>query len=591
MKKTSLLKKGFALIAVACLSASTLFTSCVNYDNDILNLQDQINELNDVITALKTQVDNLNTVSSVTPISGGFRVVFSNNQSYDVVKGTDGATGAAGTSWEIGSNGNWFKNGEDTRVKAVAIDGANGKNAPSPTISTTTGNWVVYEWDDSTNDYKERDTGVKAEGQDGLNGGDGSTWTIGADGYWYKDNEKTTYKATGVPAPAPEISSTGYWIIYKWDATAEDYLPETTTIKAAGNFIPAPAPFIKDSVWHFVEWNETTQKYDSIKSNPEIRAIIDLPYVVKYSDHYMLYIRTKLADGTLVAEFEGIKLPIFGTTAQTAQINVDFLGFVNGFNPSNNLGLGDILDLDITFNKITGKPITNGYGTGDTLWTAGVYGGMKTVAVNATMSSLGSGTYAVIRLDGYDPTTLTGTDISLQNSKGTKLPLSYAAPIKYENLLTKAESVGSLYLIPITGVNAGANVNNFATNALYRLVFTLPTGTAKSNYANTTIIYQQATLPMSKENAQSLIRSGGASTITPAGGGNNAKADVYSGVKYTISFNSNVYDYYVEGTGSFTTDKSTGTFSVTSNSTITVYKLHLDGNIYKEDIDLTAIQL
>ena len=34
-------------------------------------------------------------------------------------------------------------------------------------------------------------------GKDGVDGKDGVTWTIGDDGFWYKNGEKTAYKAIG----------------------------------------------------------------------------------------------------------------------------------------------------------------------------------------------------------------------------------------------------------------------------------------------------------------------------------------------------------------------------------------------------------
>ncbi|MCI9285195.1 MAG: hypothetical protein HFJ91_05280, partial [Muribaculaceae bacterium] len=39
-------------------------------------------------------------------------------------------------------------------------------------------------------------------GKDGENGAPGTTWTIGADGYWYENGKKTDYRAIGEQGPA-----------------------------------------------------------------------------------------------------------------------------------------------------------------------------------------------------------------------------------------------------------------------------------------------------------------------------------------------------------------------------------------------------
>ena len=62
-------------------------------------------------------------------------------------------------------------------------------------------------------------TGIK-----GADGKDGTEWTIGENGFWYKDGEKTTSQAIakdgedgkpGATAPSPKIDANGMWVVYE----------------------------------------------------------------------------------------------------------------------------------------------------------------------------------------------------------------------------------------------------------------------------------------------------------------------------------------------------------------------------------------
>jgi hypothetical protein len=83
-------------------------------------------------------------------------------------------------------------------------------------------------------------------GKDGVNGQDGKNgaeWTIGADGFWYVDGEKTENVAVGkngengkngVSAPSPFIGTDGNWVVYAWDAEKGEFVEKATEIPAAG---------------------------------------------------------------------------------------------------------------------------------------------------------------------------------------------------------------------------------------------------------------------------------------------------------------------------------------------------------------------
>ncbi len=127
-----------ALLFGALLFASAgTFTSCKDYDDDISNLQSQVDGIKADLEDLQAQISAGKWITNVASIEGGFTVTFSDGQSFNIVNGKDGqngqdgAAGAPGTSWEIGEDGYWYKDGEKTEYKA-AIDGVEGKvNVPT----------------------------------------------------------------------------------------------------------------------------------------------------------------------------------------------------------------------------------------------------------------------------------------------------------------------------------------------------------------------------------------------------------------------------------------------------------------------------
>ncbi len=90
-------------------------------------------------------------------------------------------------------------------------------------------------------------TGIK--GADGKNG---TEWTIGEDGFWYKDGEKTASQAVGedgkagVTAPSPKIDANGMWVVYEWDAAKGEFVEKTTEIPAQGT---SAYVVVKDGVY------------------------------------------------------------------------------------------------------------------------------------------------------------------------------------------------------------------------------------------------------------------------------------------------------------------------------------------------------
>ena len=138
-----------ALLFGALLFASAgTFTSCKDYDDDINNLQEQINTNADAIKALQSKVDAGKWVTEVSAITNGFKVTFSDGQSFEVVNGADGAAGAAGadgTQITIGEDGYWYFDGEKSEYKAVS-DEETGKTK-APYVNEEDGYWYFYNED------------------------------------------------------------------------------------------------------------------------------------------------------------------------------------------------------------------------------------------------------------------------------------------------------------------------------------------------------------------------------------------------------------------------------------------------------------
>lgn len=128
----------YALLALIAAGVPML-NSCKDYSGDIDNLQDQINGINSTLTSVQGAVSSVQS-----EISNG-SVITSVTQTSDGVT----ITLSNGKSYTI-TNGTDGKDGQD---------GANGTN--------------------------------------GTNGKDADVWTIGTDGYWYKNGTKTEYKAIG----------------------------------------------------------------------------------------------------------------------------------------------------------------------------------------------------------------------------------------------------------------------------------------------------------------------------------------------------------------------------------------------------------
>ena len=110
--------------ALTVASVST-FTSCKDYDDDINNLQNQIDQLNKIIEQIKSEITAGSVISKVENTSTGVDITLSNGQKYSI---TNGLNGKDGTAWTISEDGYWVKDGVKTEYKALGQDGKDGND-------------------------------------------------------------------------------------------------------------------------------------------------------------------------------------------------------------------------------------------------------------------------------------------------------------------------------------------------------------------------------------------------------------------------------------------------------------------------------
>ena len=158
-------------------SAGT-FTSCKDYDDDINNLQEQVDGVKSQLADLESKINDGKWITNIADAEGGFTITFSDNSSYTIVNGkdgangADGAAGAPGTQWTISEDGYWVCDGEKTDVKAVGQDGKDGQDGQN--------------------------------GQDGAPGQDAQPEVKKENGKWYLWNG-TEFEELSIPAPAVNV--------------------------------------------------------------------------------------------------------------------------------------------------------------------------------------------------------------------------------------------------------------------------------------------------------------------------------------------------------------------------------------------------
>lgn len=238
------------------LAVSTAVTSCKDYDDDIDNLQTQIDANKASIADLQKFVNEGKWVKGVESVTGGFKITFSDGQSYTVVNGKDGAkgeTGAQGVAGKdgsivtIGDDGFWYIDGKKTDVKAQGKKGEKGDKGET--------------------------------GAAGAAGKDGYSPYIGEDGFWYFYNaetqkvEKSKYQANIVGSEKTYIVENPTMPKYTLHTVTKDGKEVTLDLPTADNIQSIKAVTIAGANNRVSDNTRVTIKYNKLTSAVQFKGL------------------------------------------------------------------------------------------------------------------------------------------------------------------------------------------------------------------------------------------------------------------------------------------------------------------------------
>ena len=210
-----------ALLFGALLFASTgTFTSCKDYDDDIDNLQTQIDDVKNAVSALESEIKNGKYATDIAKAGNGILVTW-NDGSTTTIENTDGEDGKDGTVVTMGDNGNWFIDGQDTGVSYKGEKGDKGDQGEQGPAGP------------QGPQGEQGPAGPAGEAGTGADGKDGHDAQISANGYWMVwDAEKgeyveTTYLANSVVSAVENE--------YGWTLTVRTEANGTQTLTIPGS--------------------------------------------------------------------------------------------------------------------------------------------------------------------------------------------------------------------------------------------------------------------------------------------------------------------------------------------------------------------
>lgn len=267
MKNTKLLL--FSMMALISATMLSVSSCSKDYQGDIDNLKEQVAQNKNAIASLQSAFSAGKMIKTVTPITNGYSITFTDNSTINILNGTNGTNGKDGIN---GTNGftpiigidasgywtvitsqggspvrikdanqkdikavadavipvpntttkTWWINGVDTQVPCVGENGlpgqngSNGTNGHSPYINATTLNWMI--WDTDKNGFV--DSGVKAKGEDGKPYKPSDVKII--NGVLYIDDKATN--ATDIPLIAyNDVNKTVVITVYEQDGTPKHF--------------------------------------------------------------------------------------------------------------------------------------------------------------------------------------------------------------------------------------------------------------------------------------------------------------------------------------------------------------------------------
>ncbi|MDR0844003.1 MAG: hypothetical protein LBN71_02190 [Tannerella sp.] len=400
-----------------------------------------------------------------------------------------------------------------------------------------------------------------------TNGTAGTMWVIGPgyhtgtreDSLWYMNGQKVEPEAVAIPraglpgksAPSPDISPSGYWVVYDLDA-AGNYNERETTYPVVSNLLA----YVTDNPDNLNQW--------------------------------ILWVRK----GVTGTAFEQVILPK-NPAGGVASGSIGLIGFQYNANPTNSISLSGMEpstlgDLDVKYWHIDSiYDVTNSAKL--TEW-IGV--GPDTIKPKQLLIAKA----ALVISGDANP------GLALKNSNGELLPLKTGTPVKYTGLLTKASEVagGAIYYVPLSVTNqtyentTGIN-NNFRSKFRADAVYYLENSTGvKSNYSSFSITATNITSPTAITPASvATLRSAGGSTVSVTGSACTIKVSELYTVGFDATNGGNVYNYRIDDGGSTDIDvfDELGAFRILDTGasfSLTIQMLHIDGKIHEETLDITV---
>ena len=121
------MKKNFKVAFVGAIGAMLMLAGCAkDYSSDINALDDRVTTVESSVANLKSQIDAGAVITSVAPTANGVKVTLSNNQSFEITNGINGADGKDGSVIAINEDGVWTIDGVSTGLKAQGPKGDQG---------------------------------------------------------------------------------------------------------------------------------------------------------------------------------------------------------------------------------------------------------------------------------------------------------------------------------------------------------------------------------------------------------------------------------------------------------------------------------
>ncbi|MDR3194651.1 MAG: hypothetical protein LBT76_05100 [Tannerella sp.] len=405
--------------------------------------------------------------------------------------------------------------------------------------------------------------------RNGTDGTSGSIWTIGSgvitgthtDSVWYLNGQPTEWIALpppgrngqdGEPIPvrSPGIDEEGYWVTYEWNESKNAFDSIQTAYKA--DHLTA---YVTDNPANLNQW------------------ILHVRYGAQ-GTAYQEVILPKNDAGLPGASGYAGSMSLFGYTHITSAGAL----LSQAALPDTSLVI-EYWYIDSIYNVTTSTRLSE-------------WQGKKHVLPKQLLSTLNGKKISLALSSDVTPGV---TTYVLKNSRNESLPLNIATPVPFTGLLTKAEIAGGqVYLATLsvydsTYLDATAVTNNFRSRFKTGAVYYVETGNGvKSSYSPFSIdAADRSAVAVTQVNV-ALV-----GTVPPSAGTYNLRTGEVYDIRFDAVNGAYVWDYTIDASGSpdVAIYAASGSFSVSQAGSynLTVQKLHVDGKIYEETIQIAVV--